>query len=302
MIREEATAEPAFARSEYPGNRRMATLAAVYSVDRFERTAEDVVAALFREEKSSEKTDRPRPCHKRVVGRLPRTYDDGDKQTLVSGTVEAFAWAAQEVGRRRKDGQTLLLMCDGQESLWDAGKLCLESDGQQTIKILDILHVATYVWLAARALCGSRDAEATAFARDRMLRILRGGVRGVIRGLRRIATERELKGQPARDIEKVCGYFEKNVERMRYDEYLANGYPIATGVIEGACRHLAKDRMERSGMRWLEPGAQAMLHVRGLHVSDLWDDFQTKRMATDLERLHPHRNQIENYVPCILAA
>jgi hypothetical protein len=302
MIRPEPTAEPAFARSEYPGNRRMATLAGVYSVDRFERTAEDVVAALFREEKPSEAADRPRPCHKRVIGRLPHTYDDDGDPTVVSGTIEAFAWASQEVCRRRKKGQPLLLLCDGQESLWDAGKQCLDGENQKTINILDILHVATYVWLAARAFCGSRDADAKAFARERMLRILQGNVRGVIRGLRRMATERGLKGQPARDIRKVCGYFEKNTARMRYDEYLANGYPIASGVIEGACRNLAKDRMERSGMRWLEPGAQAMLHVRGLHVSDLWDDFQTKRMATDLERLHPHRNLIQNYVPCVLAA
>jgi hypothetical protein len=305
MIRPEAPHQPAFARTERPGNRRMATLAAVYSVDRYDRTAEDVVAALFREEKPSEDSDRPKPCHKRVVGRLPCTYQDGDESTVVSGTFEAVGWATPEVCRRRQPEQPLLLLSDGQESLWDTAEQCLQQEKQDAIQILDILHVATYVWLAARAVCGSRDSQATAFARDRMLRILRdgiSGVRGVIRGLRRIVTDRGLKGQPARDIEKVSGYFQKNMHRMRYDEYLTAGYPISTGVIEGACRHLVKDRMERSGMRWLEPGAQAMLHVRGLHVSDLWDEFQTQRMALDLERLHPHRNLIENYVPCVLAA
>jgi hypothetical protein len=82
---------------------------------------------------------------------------------------------------------------------------------------------------------------------------------------------------------------------------LAAGYPIASGVIEGACRHLVKDRMERSGMRWVPEGAQAMLNVRALGVSSLWDDFQTARQAADLQRLHPHRRLLDNYVPFALA-
>ena len=62
----------------------------------------------------------------------------------------------------------------------------------------------------------------------------------------------------------VCNYFENNASRMRYDEYLAADYPIATGVIEGACRHVIKDRMEQGGMRWTLAGAEAMLKLRGV--------------------------------------
>ncbi|MFV0444175.1 MAG: hypothetical protein ACK5Q5_11455, partial [Planctomycetaceae bacterium] len=68
-------------------------------------------------------------------------------------------------------------------------------------------------------------------------------------------------------------HFETHAERMRYDEYLAAGYPIATGVIEGACRHLVKDRLERSGMRWTLEGSQAMLNLRALRQSSSWDEF-----------------------------
>jgi hypothetical protein len=78
---------------------------------------------------------------------------------------------------------------------------------------------------------------------------------------------------------------ENNLERMRYDEYLAAGYPIASGVIEGACRHLVKDRMERTGMRWREPSAGAMLYVRALEVTDLWEPFQIHRQAAERKRL-----------------
>jgi hypothetical protein len=60
---------------------------------------------------------------------------------------------------------------------------------------------------------------------------------------------------------------------MAYNEYLQAGYPIASGVIEGACRHVVKDRMERSGMRWILDGAQAMLGLRCIHLSGSWDEF-----------------------------
>jgi hypothetical protein len=75
---------------------------------------------------------------------------------------------------------------------------------------------------------------------------------------------------------------------MRYSEYLAAGYPIATGVIEGACRHLVKDRLERAGMRWILEGAQSMLHLRSVHLSGLWDEFTAYRIKRETQRLYPH--------------
>ena len=73
---------------------------------------------------------------------------------------------------------------------------------------------------------------------------------------------------------------------MRYDEYLAAGYPIASGVAEGACKHLVKDRMERAGMRWELEGAQATLSLRAVYLNDLWDDFIAYRVATEQMRLY----------------
>ena len=86
---------------------------------------------------------------------------------------------------------------------------------------------------------------------------------------------------------------EKNKERMRYDEYLAAGYPIASGVIEGACRHLVKDRMERAGMHWTVAGAQAMLEVRSVYLSGQWEEYQAYRIEQETQRLYPHRALVE---------
>ena len=78
----------------------------------------------------------------------------------------------------------------------------------------------------------------------------------------------------------------REISRMKYDEYLEKRYPIASGVIEGACRHFVKDRMERSGMRWSIDGAQAMLDVRSTYLNDDWDQFTAYRIKKETEKLH----------------
>jgi len=299
LVKEDARSLAAFEdRPERPGNRRMAVLAGVYSVDRYVRTPEEIVAALFRDGERPQGDQRPQPQFKHLRACFTKAYDtDTDDPTIVPGTCEAFCWADSQVTQRRRPNQPLIRLMDGQRSLWDAADVYLESvPAEQTVDILDILHVSQYVWRAAAAF-HSEFEQREAFARDRLLRILQGDVRGVITGLRQRATKRGLTGQKHREITVVCGYFENNVKRMRYDKYLREGYPIATGVIEGACRHLVKDRMERSGMRWRLDGAQAMLNVRAVWQSSYWDTFQTYRIKHEQATLHKHRAQIKNYVP-----
>lgn len=91
----------------------------------------------------------------------------------------------------------------------------------------------------------------------------------------------------------MSGYLEQNRERMHYDVYLARGYPIASGVMEGACRHLVKDRMERAGMHWTEPGAQAMLDVRSTWVNGDWESYQTYYRERETQTLYPNRESVK---------
>ena len=258
-----------------PGNRRMATVCSVYSVDAYYRTAEEVVAGLFRDDKPDPErsSDRPVPQHKRLIAKLPAVLEDLGGE-LVRGSILALSWAAQEVRLRRKKQQKLVRLMDGQHSLWADADACLgDCDSEHVIEILDIVHVSGYVGKAAKCLCTGKAAQ-DAFIRDRLLRILQGEVHAVIRGLRRMATVQKLSEEKRADVDTACGYFTAHADRMKYDEYLAAGLPIATGVIEGACRHLVKDRLERTGMRWSTEGAQAMLSLRALKASNAWDDFQ----------------------------
>ena len=117
---------------------------------------------------------------------------------------------------------------DGQGSLWEAASTHLPQD--HLVPILDLLHVTPRLWKAAYLFHPKQSQGAVDFVQDRVLRILKGDVRSVIRGLRRMATAAGLRGKKREKLAKICGDFETNAERMRYDQYLAEGYPIATGA------------------------------------------------------------------------
>ena len=87
-------------------------------------------------------------------------------------------------------------------------------------------------------------------------------------------------------------YLENNRNNMRYDEYLANGYPIGSGVVEGICRYLVKDRMELTGMRWRTEGAQAMLDLRAVFLNDNWKKFQQNRIKENARKLYPYKELV----------
>lgn len=115
------------------------------------------------------------------------------------------------------------------------------------------------------------------FVRQRLPQVLQGQVTTVVRGLKRLAAKNKLNSVKKKSLARICGYLYKNRHRMRYDEYWSKGYPIASGVIEGACRHLVKDRLECAGMHWTLTGAQAMLDVGSVHIGGQWLAFQQFR-------------------------
>ena len=301
LVKSDAAEVPAFDEKERPGNRRMAALGCVYTVDAYVRTAEQIVAALFRDSTVSQPSDRPEAKFKRYRACFAEpARDDGTE--AVPSAYATWAWMADEVTLRHRTGQPVVCVMDGQSTLWDAAQVCLSDfveqaqkrdPTQRVVDVLDIVHVSGYVWKAAKALSTHRE-HREAFVQDRLLRILRGEVAGVITGMRRMATQQGLGGDALKAVTSACNYFENNASRMRYDEYLRAGYPIASGVIEGACRHLIKDRMEQGGMRWTLTGAEAMLNVRAIAASDEWGRFGSWRQSEQADRLHPHRASLKN--------
>jgi hypothetical protein len=304
LVREDAQKVPAFDKKERPGNRRMATLGCAYTVDPYVRTPEQIVAALFRDKAVSQPLDRPEACFKRYRAYFAEAGQEGTTDAVPSA-YRTWTWLGEEVRARRRSKQPIVRLMDGQPSLWEASDACLDEyveelrdagESQPLVDILDILHVSGYVWKAAKAFHAHKEHQ-EAFAAERLLRILQGEVSGVVTGMRRMASQRGLKGEALKQVMTACNYFENNAQRMRYDTYLQAGYPIASGVIEGACRHVIKDRMEQGGMRWTLPGAEAMLNVRAACASSEWENFNSWRQAEEAKRVHPHRALIANYEP-----
>jgi hypothetical protein len=277
----------------------MSVVGTLYSVDRFVRTPDDVLRALFREGPALEGTAlpeklRPRPVGKHVWASLDEEIldDDGAPFTLPA-VYTTFAWLADE--HRLRDPRRrhpLVRLMDGEPRLWETADVCMPlGDHPDDADILDILHVSQHLWKVAGVFETHRKRQET-FLREQLGRVLHGGVRGVIKGLRSLATRRKLRGTARKTVDAACGYFERNADRMHYDEYLKKGYPIASGAIEGACRHLVKDRLERTGMRWVRDGAQAMLDLRSTWLNDEWDAYQAHYVEREVQRLHPDRNSL----------
>ena len=114
--------------------------------------------------------------------------------------------------------------------------------------------------------------------------ILHGKLQGVIDELKKALTTVSKRKQ--KKLHRIITYLENGKEHMRYDAYLKQGYPIGSGVVEGACRNLVKDRMEQSGMQWTIVGAEAMLGIRSVQINGMTHDYWQHHMAQERERLY----------------
>jgi hypothetical protein len=269
------------------------------------RTPEEVLEALFCDPSSipdKEKPKRPSPQNKRVVAHLSQ----GTGEEEIKASALTFTWLAREIKERNlqqaeaaakqkapSKPKVHIALIDGQPSLWEkVDQLKKEFPEYTWVEILDLMHANSYLWEAAAVFHPGDSKQQLVFMKDRVLRLLQGKVGLVISGLRQMATKQKIKKSARAIIKKVCRYFSNNRDRMKYDEYLAAGYSIATGVIEGACRHFVKDRMERAGMRWTIKGAQAMLNMRSVSLNRDFEEFNQYRIREKTKKLYPHINVI----------
>jgi Uncharacterised protein family (UPF0236) len=261
--------------------KRMATVATVRTQQVRVRTAEEVVESLFRTQPLQKQARRRRkPAlpkeHKRVWANLLWSKDE-----VIAGVVE-------EVRRVDPQGsKTHVALCDGERALQQRILPALQAVVPTVILILDLLHVVEKLWKAGHCFYPEGSEEATAWVRKQTLRILKGEVSQAIKGIRQSATKRGVRGEKRQTLEKIAKYLRHNRKYMKYEEYLRQGWPIASGCVEGACKNLIKDRMERSGMRWSLAGAEAMIQLRSLYLSGDLDDYWDFHLEQEHRRLYP---------------
>ncbi len=245
-----------------------------------------ILIVVGRDFYSSRITDRPQPRHKQVRAELTRELGGEE----VKGKDRIFTWFTQaRQARNGEGGKAVVCLMDGERALWKkAGDYAVDA-----ISILDIYHVLERLWSAAYCFYPEGSAEAATFVTDRLTRLLKGQVGRVIGGLKQMGSKQGLRGAKKKQLAAAVTYLENNRDYMRYDYYLDCGYPIGSGVVEGACRHLVKDRMEGTGMRWRTEGAQAMLDLRAVYLNGEWADFQAYRVRQNGHTLYPYRERVQ---------
>jgi hypothetical protein len=267
---------------EKRGRKRMAQVATVYSIAPFVRSASDLVHPL--RDRTRVEARRPRPTDKRVWASVEKS-----SRTVIR---EAFEEALR---RDPTQARRWVVLVDGANAQLRAVKREARRAGVKVTILVDLIHVLEYVWDAARALFGESNPKAESWVGDRLLALLSGRSGGEVAQTIRwwAARHKELTPQAEKAIDEACDYLADRTRTrlMHYKEALHDGLPISTGVIEGACRYLVKDRMDRTGARWSLTGAEAVLRLRAIRASGDFDAYWQFHLEHDHLRNHASRYQ-----------
>jgi len=177
-------------------------------------------------------------------------------------------------------------LVDGNKDQIRVAEEIAEQYGVELVIIVDFIHVLEYLWKAAWCFFEKGNPKVEEWVQQRARLILERKAPNVAAGINRSATKRELTAKQRKNADKCAGYLLRNKARLCYNDYLAKGLPIATGVIEGACRHLINDRLGITGARWGLEGAEAVLRLRALRASGDLDEYRAFHRRRELERNH----------------
>jgi hypothetical protein len=264
------------APGEKRNRKRMATVAAIYTLAPWPRTPADVLHTLRSE---NVKDKRPRPVAKRVWASLEHS-----SQRVIN---DAFAEALRRDPERSR---RWIVLVDGQQDQIRRCKRAARKVGVQITLVLDIIHVLEYLWRAGHVFHAEGSEAAETWVRQRLFALLQGRSAGAVaKSIRQMAERRSLSPKAVKAVDRCAGYLVKHTRWLHYDRALADGLPIATGVIEGTCRYLIQDRMGRTGARWSLAGAEAILRLRALRASGDFDTYWAFHLDKERQRVHLDR-------------
>ena len=264
---------------------RMPSVAAIYTVEGFVRTPEEILPLS---EEQREKPTRPPPEHKRVWASLAHSPEE---------VITAMFDEAEHRDPKRK--RRWIALVDGNGTQIDYLHKLADERNVDLIIVVDFIHVAQYVWQASLALFPDNQIAQDRWVRAHLLEILRGKASLVAAGIRRSATRRAMAAAERQAVDDCADYLLNYSPYLQYDQALAEGVPIATGVIEGACRHLVEDRMNLTGARWSLSGAEAVLRLRALRSSDDFDAYWKFHEEQEYKRNHAS-HYADHHVPNIV--
>ena len=259
-------------QGEKKNAKRMATVAAVYTTESFERSPEDLVSESGPRIK---KMKRPPIENKRVWASLEKEPEEVIKA--------AFTEAQNRDPNHQKNWVALV---DGNNTQIKILRNVAKAQGIDLTIIVDIIHVIEYLWKAGRVFHPESGPKLEQWVEHRLRKVLQGNAGHMAGGMRRSATRKKISKKKRKPVDQCATYLLNKSPYLKYNRYLSKGFPIGTGVIEGACRHLVKDRMEITGAKWTLQGAEAVLRLRALRSSKDFDAYWTFHEDYEYKRNH----------------
>lgn len=281
-------------KGEKTGLRKDAVVTSDFTFVPGQREPQEMARILMREQTAKEKdAERAAKLIRKSHGEAePRSPLNQQRSATMYGKQKAAADLADRIAKRDpQETKPVYILIDGERAL----EAALRQEFKQRCwgkridgVCLDIFHVMEYLWEAGTALFGEKSPGRQDWVHEQTLALFQGRVGRVIGALRHTLTKRghKLKAYQKKNINNTITYFDNHRHMMRYDIFLAKGYPIGTGVIEGACGSLVKERMDGSGKRWTKQGAQAVLDLRAVYQNDDWNSFWKFYISREHNRLY----------------
>jgi hypothetical protein len=269
---------------EKRGRKRMAELACVYDAVPVPRVPWDVITAPRRRKAGKDSRREPQAKGKWLTA-------------SVTCDIPAVIAAAFDEAQRRdpQHRRQWIVLVDGNNPQIEAVTAEATRRGVTITIIIDLIHVLEYLWQAAWSFFDKGEPAAEEWVAGQALKILQGKARQVAAGIRRRATACGYHQDERAGADECARYLTAKAPHLDYATALAQGWPIATGVIEGACRHLVKDRMDITGARWGLAGAEAILTLRALTANGDFEPYWRYHLRREHERIH-HARYRESYI------
>ena len=272
--------DPMAERKARRSDKRMAVVTAVWEQEPHVRSAQDVLERLRRDPEGRKR--RPRS------GNAPRPHNKRVAASLVKSNAEGVAEMFDEAQRRNPDGERRnVVLVDGDEKQIEYVEAEATRRAISITVVLDLIHVIHYLWTIALLLCGGVHKEADAWVGHILVQVLTRHPLDVVATIRQTATNRGLNSADRDAFDAAVEYLRKNSVYIHYAQFLADGLPIATGVIEGACRYLVQDRMGITGARWGLAVAEAVLKLRAIRTSGDWNHYWPFHLECEHARNYP---------------
>ena len=270
-------------KGEKKGVMQMATVGVMSCFEPRQRTSNSIINTLMGSPLSKVQPDKAIKLEKQVNDN--RWHQDIHRRSFLADQAKSVDYGIRYLKERMRNPESKFVVpLDGGIGLEEKVMAAVKKYGlepQFDGIIMDIIHVSGYVWKAATAIYGEKSKSRAPWVRKALEDLLASKTDEVIERLEVLLEKKKLSKAKIKQVQKTINYFENHKHKMDYQKFIDKGYPVSSALVEAACGHLVKERMEQSGMRWSSQGAQNIMDLRAVKLNEDMDDFMEFVISKD---------------------